>query len=338
VKLTGLNSALVAQGLKVMRRRGNPGIAALADLGRVAERLDAYAAGFILGPRVNAGGRVGEAGLGARLLATDDPAEAAALAARLDGFNAERREIEACVLAAAIETVERETAPSPLVFAAGEGWHPGVIGIVASRLKERYNRPACVVALEKDVGKGSGRSVGGFALGASVIAARQAGLLVNGGGHAMAAGFTVERGRIGALRDFLAARVEDAIGAERLLPELALDGAVAAGAATPELVATLERLAPFGAGNAEPRFALPDLRIARADIVGGAHVRAILMDAAGNARLKAIAFRCLETPLGKALLESGGAAYHVAGTLRADHWNGETRVQLCLDDAAPAAQ
>jgi single-stranded-DNA-specific exonuclease len=337
VRLTGLNRALVAQGLKVMRRRGNPGIAALADVGRVAERLDAYAAGFILGPRVNAGGRVGEAGLGARLLATDDPVEAAALAARLDGFNAERREIEARVLAAAIETVERETAPAPLVFAAGEGWHPGVIGIVASRLKERYNRPACVVALENGVGKGSGRSVGGFALGAAVIAARQAGLLVNGGGHAMAAGFTVERGRLGALRDFLAARVEDAIGAERLLPELALDGAVAAGAATPELVATLERLAPFGAGNAEPRFALPDLRVARADVVGGAHVRAILMDAAGNARLKAIAFRCLETPLGKALLESGGAAYHVAGTLRADHWNGETRVQLCLDDAAPAA-
>jgi single-stranded-DNA-specific exonuclease len=336
VKLTGLNRALVAQGLKVMQHRSNPGIAALADVGRVAERLDAYAAGFILGPRVNAGGRVGEAGLGARLLATDDPNEAAALAARLDGFNTERRDIEARVLAAAIDVVERESAPSPLVFVAGEDWHPGVIGIVASRLKERYNRPACVVALENGTGKGSGRSVSGFELGAAVIAARQAGLLVNGGGHAMAAGFTVERRRIGALRDFLAARVAASIGAEPLRPELALDGAVAAGAATPELVATLEKLAPFGAGNAEPRFALPNLRVVKADVVGGAHVRAILTDAAGNARLKAIAFRCLETALGAALMQGGGATYHVAGTLRPDNWNGETRVQLCLDDAAPA--
>ncbi|MBX6368859.1 MAG: single-stranded-DNA-specific exonuclease RecJ [Rhodospirillales bacterium] len=336
VKLTGLNRALVAQGLKVMQRRSNCGIAALADIGRVSGRLDAYAAGYILGPRVNAGGRVGEAFLGARLLATDDPAEAAALAARLDGFNTERREIEAGVLAAAIEAVERETVPSPVVFVAGEGWHPGVIGIVASRLKERYNRPACVVALENGTGKGSGRSVSGFELGAAVIAARQAGLLVNGGGHAMAAGFTVERDRIAALRDFLAARVEATLGSEPLVPELALDGAVAAGAATPELVATLETLAPFGAGNAEPRFALPSVRVVRAEVVGGAHVRAVLADAAGAARINAIAFRCLDTALGPALLQGAGATFHVAGTLRADRWNGETRVQLCLEDAAPA--
>jgi single-stranded-DNA-specific exonuclease len=336
VKLTGLNRALVAQGLKIMQRRSNLGIAALSDVGRVTERLDAYAAGFILGPRVNAGGRVGEAGLGARLLATDDAAEAAMLAARLDAFNTERRLIEQRVLAAAIEKVEREAAPAPLVFVADEGWHPGVIGIVASRLKERYNRPACVVALENGAGKGSGRSVGGFALGEAVIAARQAGLLVNGGGHAMAAGFTVARERIEALRHFLGERVAATLGTERLVPELALDGAVAAGAATPELVATLEALAPFGAGNAEPRFAFPDLRVVKAEVVGGAHVRAILTDAAGNARLKAIAFRSVETPLGPALLQGAGATFHAAGTLRPDDWNGERRVQLCLDDAAPA--
>jgi single-stranded-DNA-specific exonuclease len=285
---------------------------------------------------VNAGGRVGEAGLGARLLATEDAAEAAVLASRLDGFNTERREIEARVLAAAIEGVERETTPSPLVFAVGANWHPGVIGIVASRLKERYNRPACVVALENGTGKGSGRSVSGFGLGDAVIAARQAGLLVNGGGHAMAAGFTVARERIDALHDFLAARVAATLGTEKLVPELALDGAVAAGAATPELIATLEALAPFGAGNAEPRFGFPGVRVVTAEVVGGAHVRAILTDAAGTARLKAIAFRCVETALGPALLQGAGATFHVAGTLRADNWNGETRVQLCLGDAAPA--
>jgi single-stranded-DNA-specific exonuclease len=336
VKLTGLNRALVVQGLKVMQARGNIGISALAGRARIAERLGAYHAGFVLGPRVNAGGRVGQADLGTRLLSTEDPAVARDIAERLEGFNAERREIEKAVLDAAIEQVERGDGTSPVVFAAGEGWHAGVIGIVASRLKERYNRPACVVALENGIGKGSGRSVARFALGDAVIAARQAGLLQNGGGHAMAAGFTVEAGRMDALRDFLAARIAEAIGTAPLVPELALDGVLSPGAATAELIDTLERLAPFGAGNAEPRFAFPAVRIVRAEPVGAAHLRCFLTDAAGKARLRAIAFRCMEGPLGPALLNGGGAAFHVAGHLRCDEWQGERRVQLCIDDAAPA--
>ena len=198
VPLTGVNRALVAQGLKVMQLRGNAGIAALADVAGITERLGAYHAGFILGPRVNAGGRVGSAGLGASLLATADATLAAGLARQLHGFNAERREIEATVLAAAIAQIEQRNAPSPIVFATGTDWHPGVIGIVAARLKERYNRPSCVVAIKDGIGKGSGRSVSGVALGDAIIAARQEGLLLNGGGHAMAAGFTVAEDRLGA--------------------------------------------------------------------------------------------------------------------------------------------
>jgi single-stranded-DNA-specific exonuclease len=337
VPLTGINRALVAQGLKVMQRRGNPGIAALADVARSNERLEAYHAGFILGPRVNAGGRVGSADLGSRLLATDDPALAQDLARRLDAFNAERREIEAAVLEAAIAAVEARPLAAPLVFVAGELWHPGVIGIVASRLKERYNRPACVIALGEDgVGRGSGRSVAGVALGDLVIAARQAGLLINGGGHAMAAGFTIAAGGIDAFRDFLAARIAAAIGSATIAPRLMLDGALTPTAANGALYAMVERLAPFGAGNPEPRFAIPASRLLYAEPVGGQHVRCTIGDGGGTARLKAIAFRCLESPLGAALLERGGGLLHFAGHLRADTWAGNGAVQFCIDDAAPA--
>jgi single-stranded-DNA-specific exonuclease len=336
VPLTGLNRALVAQGLKVMRRRSNPGLAALADVAGVAERLDTYHAGFILGPRVNAGGRVGRSDLGSRLLASDDPLETMALARELDALNAERREIEARVLAQAIDQVESGDRHAPMVFVAGEGWHPGVIGIVASRLKERYNRPACVVAMAGGVGKGSGRSMPGLALGSAVIAARQAGLLVNGGGHPMAAGFTVEAQHLHALRDFLAERAQAALGDSILAPELSIDGLLAAGAATPELMTLLERLAPFGTGNVEPRFAFPNLRVLRAEVVGGQHLRCILGDGGGTARLKAVAFRCLEGALGPALLHGQGRNFHLAGHLRGDHWQDRDDVQLMVEDAAPA--
>ena len=336
VPLTGVNRALVLQGLKVMQRLGNTGIAALAAVAGVGERIDTYHAGFILGPRVNAGGRVGRADAGTRLLSTEDAGEARALAEALDAWNAERRQIEAKVLEEAMAAVERESAALPIAFAASEGWHPGVIGIVAGRLKDRYNRPACVVALESGIGKGSGRSVAGFALGAAVIAARQAGLLLNGGGHAMAAGFTVAEQKLGALRDFLAARVAAEAGVNGLVPELGVDGALMPAAATPEFVTLLERLAPFGAGNAEPRFALPALRVMRADLVGNAHVRVILGEATGGQRLKAIAFRSLDTELGRALLAGRGQAFHLAGHLRADTWNGRNEVQLLIDDAAAA--
>jgi single-stranded-DNA-specific exonuclease len=334
VPLTGVNRALVAQGLKVLRRRGNPGLAALADVAGIGERLDAYHAGFILGPRVNAGGRVGQADLGAQLLASDDLAAVLALARQLDALNAERRDLEARVLAQAVDQVDSGERNAPLVFVAGNGWHPGVIGIVASRLKERYNRPACVVAVADGIGKGSGRSVAGLALGPAIIAARQAGLLVNGGGHAMAAGFTVAEGQLATLRGFLVERAAAALGTDALLPELGIDGVLAAVAAGPELVEIVERLGPFGAGNAEPRFALPNLRVLRAEVVGAQHVRCILGDGAGVGRLKAIAFRCLDGELGPALLQGQGGAFHLAGHLRADNWQGRIGAQLMIDDAA----
>jgi single-stranded-DNA-specific exonuclease len=336
VPLMGVNRALVAQGVKVMRRRSNPGVAALADIAEISGPLDAWHAGFILGPRVNAGGRVGAADLGARLLSTDDPDEARALAAELNRLNAERREIEARVLAQAEAQVEAGGKASAMLFAAGDGWHPGVIGIVASRLKDRYGRPACVVAMEGDEGRGSGRSVPGLALGPAVIAAHQAGLLINGGGHAMAAGFTVARERLLAFRDFLSARAREALGEEVPVPELSIDGALTAAAATPELAATIERIGPFGTGNPEPRFALAQVRVLRAEIAGGAHLRLVLGDAAGGARLKAMAFRALDTALAPALMRSDGATFHVAGHLRADRWQGREGAQFLVDDAAPA--
>ena len=335
VPLTGLNRALVAQGLKVMARRENVGLAALADAARVHEPPTAYHAGFLLGPRVNAGGRVGESGLGAQLLTSRDAGEAAILAARLDAYNDERRAIEAEVLAAATAQVEGEGGRTgALVFAAGEGWHPGVIGIVAGRLKERYSLPALVVALEDGVGKGSARSVTGLDFGSMVIAARQSGLLINGGGHKMAAGLTVAADRLAALRAFLESRVAAEIRAKAIVPTLAVDGiATVPGATAPGFVAALERLAPFGIGNPQPRFAFAATRVAHADIVGGAHVRCRLTDAAG-ARLDAIAFRAAGEPLGRALLATGGLPLHVAGVVKTNAWRGRVRIQLIIDDAA----
>jgi len=343
VPLTGINRALVAQGLKVMAARGNMGLAALADVARLNEAPGSYHAGFLLGPRVNAGGRVGEAGLGARLLVTEDEIEARDFARRLDGYNAERRLIEEQVQAAAIAQFEGPDTPTGmapgLVFAAAPGWHVGVIGIVASRLKERYGRPACVVAIDGEgegaVGKGSGRSVAGIDLGSAIIAARQAGLLINGGGHAMAAGFTVAGGRLADLRHFLAERLSTGLNGEPPRAVLDIDGALQAGAATPELLALLERLAPYGSGNAEPRFVLPAVRIVYADPVGEDHIRCVISGSDGS-RLKAMAFRCRESELGRTLLAAAGSALHLAGHLRLNRWQGREEVQLLIEDGAPA--
>jgi single-stranded-DNA-specific exonuclease len=335
VPLTGVNRALVTQGLKIMGARGNIGLCALADVARLNEAPGTYHAGFLLGPRVNAGGRVGAADLGARLLSTADPLEAASIARQLDGFNTERRQIEENVLIEAMAQAEAKITPG-LVFVAAEGWHAGVIGIVASRLKERYGRPACVVALGEGVGKGSGRSVAGIDLGNAVIAARQAALLVNGGGHPMAAGFTVEAGKLEPLREFLAERLGAGLEGERPQATLDLDAALQPGGATSDLLRQIERLGPFGSGNPEPRFAITAARIVRADPAGEAHVRCIISGADGG-RLKAIAFRSLENELGRALLQRAGPALHLAGHLRADRWQGRDDVQLLIDDAAVAA-
>ncbi|MDO8605729.1 MAG: single-stranded-DNA-specific exonuclease RecJ [Phaeospirillum sp.] len=332
VPLLGVNRALVTQGLKVMARRQNVGLVALGDVAGIKETPGAYHLGYVLGPRVNAGGRVGEAGLGTRLLSTDDAAEAAEIARRLDGYNKDRQEIEAVVLLEAIEQVEgRPDDGLPLLLAAGEGWHQGVIGIVAGRLKERYGRAACVVALEGGVGKGSGRSVTGLDLGAAIIAARQDGLLLAGGGHAMAAGFTVARDKLPEFHAFVADRLQAQLDGE-LAPVLDLDGAMDAGAVSVELVETLAQVGPFGSGNPEPRFAIAAARIVKADVVGSGHVRLILTGAGGK-RLKAIAFRAADSEMGHALLSGQGAAFHLAGSLRVDTWQGATSVQLIVDDA-----
>ncbi len=338
VPLVGVNRALVSQGLKVMARRGNIGLKALADAAGVDESPGVYHAGYVLGPRINAGGRVGRSDLGARLLSTADAAEAADIAAQLHGLNRERQAVEAAVLDAALAQAEEETATPPgppVLFAVGEQWHPGVIGLVASRLAERFNRPACAVAVNDGRAVGSGRSVAGIDLGAAVVAAAQAGLLVKGGGHPMAAGFTVDAGRLGELRRFLEQRLAPAVAAADRVPSLGVDGILRLGAATPELVAAVERAGPFGAGNPGPRFAFADVTVAYAREVGQGHLRCTLADGAGG-RLEGIAFRSVGTPLGGALQRRDGAPLHVAGRLRLNTWRGRTSVQLHLDDAAPA--
>ena len=340
VPLTGVNRALVRQGLVVMGQRGNPGLVALADVARLREAPGAYHLAFMLGPRVNAGGRVGQADLGVRLLASDDPHEVSALALRLDEFNAERRAIEREVLDQAIARIEglygpdRKGLPSALVVES-EGWHIGVIGIVASRLVERYGRPAFVIGMDGALGKDSGRSVKGVDLGAAVLAARQQGLLVNGGGHAMAAGLTVERGRLAELAGFLDQRLAPQLGAAPTVRELGIDAALAPGAATQELVNLIERAGPFGAGNALPRFALTGVRVDYAQPVGEGHVRCTLVGQQ-RGRLEAIAFRANGTALGPALLDPAKPILHVAGALRIDRYNGRESVRLQIDDAASA--
>jgi single-stranded-DNA-specific exonuclease len=336
VPLKGLNRAFVVQGLKILANGTNPGLAALARVAGIDTRPTAFHLGYLLGPRVNAGGRVGEAGLGTRLLSTDDADEAAGIALRLDEFNLARREIEAAVLAAAIEQVESQADPNqPVLFAVGEGWHPGVIGIVAGRLKERYDRPAVVIALDGGVAKGSGRSIPGIDLGRAILAAREAGLLMNGGGHPMAAGLTVAEAQIGDLITFVQANVAHQLAGEILAPSLVLDSALSLQAVTTALVEELAAVAPFGAGNDEPRFAVVSALVAKADVVGSGHVRCFLTGRGGG-RLRAIAFNAADSQLGHLLLTAGGRALHLAGTIRADNWQGRNDVQLCIDDAAPA--
>lgn len=344
VPITGVNRALVTQGIKVLRGRSNVGLAALADVAGISEPPGAYHIGFLLGPRVNAGGRVGLAELGARLLSSDDPREAQAIAQQLHRYNAERQEIERAVQAEAIADYAAGPTEPGLALVARRGWHPGVIGIVAARLRETAGKPAFVIALDENgIGKGSGRSMPGVDLGAAVVAAGQAGLLVNGGGHAMAAGLTVAADRIGDLRAFLNERLAPQVAQAEAAASLGIDGAISVGAATTDLYDQLERLGPYGAGHAEPRFALTAARVVQADTVGERHVRCLLSAADGQGgRLRAIAFRALDnggngaSALGEALhtARQTGHPLHLAGHLRADHWRGEKRIQFVVEDAA----
>jgi single-stranded-DNA-specific exonuclease len=332
-QIRGLNRAFVAQGLKVMARRANTGMAALIDASRLKRAPACSDLGFALGPRINAGGRVGEATLGVRLLTTECADEAATIAAQLSALNDERRAIEAEVQAAAEALLEGQHNRAVHVL-AGRGWHPGVIGIVAGRIKETTGKPSVVIALENGVGKGSGRSIPGVDLGAVVIAAREAGLLVAGGGHAMAAGLTVEEGKLAALADFLDQRLGAAVARARENETMALDMALAPTGLTAELVEALEGAGPYGVGWPGPRVAIGPVRLVRAELVGTGHVRVIASGLDGGT-IKAIAFRAAETPLGQALLHCAqGRRLWLAGRAKIDDWGDRPKAELQLEDAA----
>ena len=336
--LTGVNRALVCQGLKVMAKRGRPGIAALLDVTQARDKLSTFTCGFALGPRINAAGRISEADMGLRLLLTEDRAEAMLLAERLDSVNRQRQEVEAGMLETALlEAAVQAEAGNAALLVAGEGWHPGVVGIVAGRIKERFNRPACVAGISAGLAKGSGRSVTGIDLGAVVIAARQAGILATGGGHAMAAGFSLPADRLADFRVFLNERLaaaSDLPGAA----DLAVEGNLAVQGATVELARQLERLAPFGAGNEEPTLVLQRARVVRADRVGkeGNTIRAFVEGEGGGPRLKAMLFRARDGALSDALLSREGLPMHLAGNLRAEEWNGSVTAGFFISDAAMA--
>ena len=334
--LIGVNRALVRQGLTVMGRRQRIGITALSDVAGMNEAPNSYHLGFLLGPRVNAGGRIGKADLGARLLATDDPHEASALAEMLDQLNTERREVESAVRDLAIEQAEARGYDAPLVWAAGKNWHPGVVGIVASRLKEASNRPAVVIGIDEDgMGKGSGRSASGIDLGAAIQRLASEGLLVKGGGHKMAAGLSVEADKI----DAAMARLGELLakqGADRIGPaDLKLDGVLMPAAATVDLVTQIEQAGPFGAGAPAPRFVFPDMQILFAKTVGANHLKLTFGDGLG-ARIDSISFGAMDGPLGPMLTNHKGARFHLAGRLEINTWQGRQSVQLRLEDAAPA--
>ena len=332
--LIGVNRALVRQGLKVMARRERVGLRALADIARMDQAPTAYALGFLLGPRVNAGGRIGQADLGARLLSTDSASEAAALAERLDVLNTERRAIEAAVREEALAQAEARGTQGPLVWAAGEGWHPGVVGIVAARLKEATHRPAVVIGFDGVEGKGSARSVAGVDLGAAIQRIAAEGLLIKGGGHKMAAGLSLHRDKLedamARLSELLAKQGAGAGGRE----DLRIDCLLMPTAATPAFVEQLESAGPFGTAAPAPRFVFTDTAVTTRR-VGSSHLKISFGDGMG-AKIDGIAFGAFDTPLGAALENAGHQRFHLAGRLELNTWGGRSKVQLRLEDAAKA--
>ncbi len=331
--LHGLNRAFVAQGLKVLARRERIGMAALMDASRLTRAPQCSDLGFALGPRINAGGRIGESTLGVRLLTTDDPEEARAIAAQLSKLNEERRAIEGEVQEAAEAQLAGQHNMAVQVI-SGHGWHPGVIGIVAGRIKEKTGKPAVVIALDETQGKGSGRSISGVDLGAAIIAAREAGLLVAGGGHAMAAGLTIDPARLADFAEFLDTRLARDVDRARAGQAMLLDLALAPGGLTPELVETLEAAGPYGVGWPAPRVAVGPVRIVKADIVGKDHLRLIAAGMDGRS-FKAIAFRAAETEMAQTLLHrNNGRRFHLAGRVKLDDWGNRPTAELLLEDAA----
>ncbi len=342
VPLKDANRAFVAKGLQVLRLRHNQGLRALADAARIDEAPTCYTLGFILGPRINAGGRVGASSLGARLLATEDEIEARGIAAKLEALNAERRAIEERMLAEAFASADASLAGDPtrpLLFLAAEGWHKGLLGLIAGRIAERFRLPTFVSALEPDgFAVGSARSIASVDLGAVVRAAVHEGLLVKGGGHAMAAGFKLERRKHDALVDFLHEHLARPVAQAASLRHLAIDGALSAGGANQELMHLLDRAGPYGPGHPEPRFVFPAHRLRRVRVMKDVHIRCTL-HAADGTRLEACAFRVADTPLGDLLLKGEGLPLHVAGHLRRSSWQGRESVELMIEDAAdPAAR
>jgi single-stranded-DNA-specific exonuclease len=342
VPLTGLNRAYVRQGLKVMGSRGRPGLAALADAARLSRPPDAHALGFVLGPRLNAAGRIGSAMDGFALLTSSERGQAAQLAQSLEEMNKKRQAIELATVDRAVQQAEEmlgSKAALPVLVVAGEGWHAGVLGLVASRLKERFNKPAFALGLPRDgsLATGSARSISGVNLGAAVRAAVEAGVAVRGGGHAMAAGITVEPSRIAHLRAFLEERLAGEVAAAGEVDTLKIDAALAASAVTPAFIEDLDRAGPFGQGNPGPRFALPAHRVTWAARAGTDHVRCTLVQADGT-RLKAIAFRALGTELGEMLLAERQMPLHIAGRAAINDWGGKREGQLFIDDVAEVPQ
>ena len=332
--LTGLNRAYVAQGLKIMAQKKNLGLATLMEVAKIDGELTAYHLGFILGPRINAGGRIGKSDLGARLLTTNDKAEALAIAQELDRLNGERRTIETLVLEEALLQLEKQQ-NAPMVIVSGTGWHPGVIGVVAGRLKEKTGKPVAVIGLENGIGKASARSITGVDLGGAITQARQEGLLIAGGGHAMAAGFTVKESKLPALTQFLCEKLEASVAQAVANPLLWLDAAIGVGGINAALVHQLAQAAPYGNGHSEPIFVLPNVTISKAKEVGQGHVSCFVAESGFKMQetwLKAVAFRALGTPLEK-LLTAKQQSFHLAGKLKINRWNDRETVEFHIEDA-----
>jgi single-stranded-DNA-specific exonuclease len=339
VPLKGLNRAYVVKGLIAARHQGNAGLSALFRKAGLGGPITPYHFGFMIGPRINAGGRIGDAALGSRLLTLENSTEAEAIAERLDDLNKERQAMEVAMLQEAEAEALAEYGNgdgASVIVTARENWHPGIVGLIASRLKDKFRRPAFAIAFNSSgMGTGSGRSITGFDMGRMVRAAVDAGLLVKGGGHGMAAGLTVERANLGKLRAFFTEKAEKQVQGLVANETLKIDGALGATGATVDLVDKLETAGPYGSGHPQPIFAIPAHRLRDVRLVGQSHVK-ITLEAQDGGKLEGIAFRSVETPLGNLLLNSRGAQLHVAGTLGADHWQGSRRVQLRVTDAAKA--
>lgn len=336
VALRGLNRLFVKSGLAAMAQRRNKGLCVLTDTANIKEKPTAYHLGFVLGPRLNAGGRIGNASLGMKLLCAADEAEAADIAQKLEELNTVRRQMCESIYKQAIAQVESRAEHDGVVFVSGKDWHAGVIGIIAGRLKERYNLPALVMARIGDELRGSGRSVAGVDLGAAVLAAKEKGILTAGGGHAMAAGFSLNAEKADEFRAFLVDYFKTHGSAVQQTADFTIDSVIDVGAVSSGLLETLSAMEPFGEGNPEPRFALPDVAVSGARIVGSGHVSCTFVGRNGKSRIRAIAFRAADSIVGTSLLNAKGTLFHAAGYIRSDTFRGEGAAQFVIEDLALA--